>query len=330
MAALARHNTGLVPAYGSDPLTESVTAEFCKIFEKDVSVFFVGTGSVANALALAAYARPGAVYFAHQDAHLQVDECGCPELHTGGGKIIPVPGAGGKIDPAALSAAFDRVPDGVVHHGQAAGVSITQSTECGTVYSINEIREIAELARSRYLPLHMDGARFANALAHLGATPAEMTWKAGVDVLSFGGTKNGCWCAEAVVFFDTAKAKNFGYLRKRAGHLFSKSRFIGAQFEGYFSEAAWLETARHANAMASRLRSGLAEKGIRTAWPVEANEVFPVLTAGQIERLRQKGAVFYEWAFGDPELNDGETVVRLVTSFATTEEDVDRFIEAAG
>jgi len=330
MASLARHNSGLTPAYGSDPLTDAVTDRFCKIFEKDVSVFFVGTGSVANALALAAYARPGAVYFAHQDAHLQVDECGCPELHTGGGKIIPVPGAGGKIDPAALSAALDRVPDGVVHHGQAAGVSITQSTECGSVYSINQIREIAELARSRNLPLHMDGARFANALTHLDVSPADMTWKAGVDVLSFGATKNGCWCAEAVVFFDTAKAKNFGYLRKRAGHLFSKSRFIGAQFDGYFEDGNWLETARHANAMATRLAAGLAEKGIRTAWPVEANEVFPVLSGNQIETLRQNGAMFYEWPFGRPDINDGETVVRLVTSFATAEDDIDRFIDLVG
>ncbi|MEP3302840.1 MAG: beta-eliminating lyase-related protein, partial [Roseibium sp.] len=174
MAALARHATGLAPAYGSDPLTESVTARFSEIFETDVSVFFVGTGTAANSLALAAFAKPGGAIFCHPDSHIQVDECGCPEFMTSGGKLVSVPGEDGKFSAEALQEAMSAFPDGVVHHGQVASVSITQSTECGTVYTLDEIARIKSVALERDVALHMDGARFANALVSLGVTPAEM------------------------------------------------------------------------------------------------------------------------------------------------------------
>ena len=330
MAALARHQAGAVPSYGVDPLSKCVTDRLSEIFEREVAVFFVGTGSAANALALSAYTKAGAAFFCHPDAHIQVDECGCPEFFTGGGKLVSVPGENGKMSAQALETAIAGFPEGVVHHGQAAAISITQATESGTVYSLDEIRAIKAVADTRDLALHMDGARFANALVSLGCAPADMTWRAGVDVLSFGATKNGCWCAEAVVFFDPAAAKGFEYARKRAGHLFSKSRFIAAQFEGYLADDNWLMTAAHANRMAQRLADGIRNAGGRTAWPVEANELFPILKKADAERLKAAGAFFYEWpASGVPAASrpkDDEVCLRLVTSFATTEADVDLFL----
>ncbi|MFN4011969.1 MAG: threonine aldolase family protein [Pannonibacter sp.] len=325
--ALTRHASGLVPAYGSDPLTEAVSRRFSEIFERDVAVFFVATGTAANALALSAYARPGGVVFSHSGAHIQVDECGAPEFFTGGGKLRGLAGANGKITPEALSAAMADHPDGNPMHGQVSAVSISQATECGTVYRSGEIRALADAAHGRGIPLHMDGARFANAVSFLGLTPAEVTWKAGVDVLSFGATKNGCWCAEAVVFFNSDNALQFPYLRKRAGHLLSKSRFAAAQFDGYLADGHWLANAAHANGLAQTIGEGLVATGYRLAWPVEANEVFPVLPHNVIARLRAAGAMFYEWPADS--IGAEESAVRLVTSFATDPADVARFLELA-
>lgn len=332
MSALTRHGTGFAPGYGADPLTASVNATFNDIFEREVAVYFVATGTAANALALASYARPGGAVFCHRSSHINIDECNCPEFMTSGNKLVGISGVGCKITPEALRDAMSRFPDGVVMHGQVASVSISQATESGTVYSIGEIEAIAEVAHSRSVPLHMDGARFTNALVTLGCTPAEMTWKAGVDVLSFGGTKNGCWCAEAVVFFDPEKAREFEYFRKRAGHLFSKSRFVAAQFEGYFEDGSWRATAAHANAMAAKLAEGIASIGGRTAWPVEANELFPILKRTQFEDLKAAGAQIYEWPADDVSDNlapaEDEVCFRMVTSFATSGQDVTRFLEA--
>jgi len=331
MSALTRHNTGFSPAYGTDPLTASVAETFNEIFEREVAVYFVATGTAANALSLAACAKPGGAIFCHRDSHIQVDECNCPEFMTAGGKLVSVAGANGKFTPDSLTEAMAAFPDSVVHHGQVATVSISQATESGTVYTLDEIAAIKEACTSRAVPLHMDGARFANALTTLGCTPADMTWKAGVDVLSFGATKNGCWCAEAVVFFDPEAARGFEYFRKRGGHLFSKSRFVAAQLEGYFQAGNWLETAAHANGMATRLAEGIRDAGGRTAWPVEANELFPILKRSQFDALQAAGALIYEWPAKDlaSEHAPGEDEVcfRMVCSFATQEADVYAFLK---
>lgn len=325
MAALTRHNAGFAPAYGNDPLTAAVTQKFCRVFEKEVAVFFVATGTAANALALSAYAKPGGVIFCHAESHIEVDECGAPEFFSSGAKLAGIAGANGKIAPQSLEAAISKFTPGDVHHGQPAAVSITQASEAGTVYGIDEIRAIADVASSRGLALHMDGARFANALVHLGATPAEMTWKAGIDVLSFGATKNGCWCAEAVVFFDPRHAAQFGYLRKRGAQLISKSRFAAAQFEAYLADGHWLDLARHANGMALRLAEGIQASGTgRLAIVPQANEVFAIFAREKIAAFRAAGAVMHEWPGG--EVGSDESMVRMVTSFRTAAADVDAFL----
>ena len=323
---------GVAPAYGTSDLDKHVEKTFCEIFERDVAVFFVGTGTAANSLALASFNRPGGQVFCHREAHVNVDECNAPEFFATGSKLAPIDGPAGKFSPEALAAAIGRFPPDFVHGGQPMAVTITQATEAGTAYTLDEIAALSAVAKEAGLPLHMDGARFANALVHLGATPADMTWKRGVDILSFGGTKNGCWCAEALVLFDPSKARQMHYLRKRSAQLFSKSRFIAAQFDAYFRGGLWLDLARHSNAMASRLAEGFAASGkARLAWPTGSNELFAILPDAALKALREKGATFYDWHPG-PDLQatmqDDETLIRLVTSFATTQADVDAFLSA--
>jgi threonine aldolase len=330
--AISRESTRFGNAYGDSPIDKAVAARLSEIFERDVAVLFVATGTAANALALASVNRPGGVVFCHAASHVIEDECGAVEYLTGGARLLGVEGAAGKLDLSALRAAMDRFAPGVVHSGQPMAVSITQMTEAGTVYTPAEIGAISELAGERHLPLHMDGARFANALVALGVSPAEMTWKAGVDLLSFGGTKNGCMGAEALVFFDPKRAEDAPYLRKRAGQLFSKSRFIAAQFDAYLQDELWLQLAGHANSMAERLRAGLrSSNSAREAWPTQGNEVFAVLQRDDAERLRGAGAVFYDWP--EPHgaglaLGADEVLVRLVSSFATKTTEVDGLLES--
>ncbi len=324
--SLVRHAGGYAAAYGNSDLDRKVERTFGEIFERDVAVFFVGTGTAANALALTAANRPGGLSFCHREAHAVEDECGAPEYFMGGSRLFAVDGKDGRIDPANLEAALARYEPPSVHMGRPAAVSITQATEIGTLYDAAQIAHIAEMAHGRGIPLHMDGARFANALVTLGLTPAEMTWKAGVDMLSFGGTKNGCWCAEALVFFDPAKAADFAYMRKRAAQLFSKSRFVAAQFEAYFEGGLWLDMAGHANAMASRLAGHFRQApAARLGWEPQANEVFPILKTVDAERLKAAGIVFYDWPMphGREPVAPDETLCRFVASFATTEAEVD-------
>ncbi len=323
---------GFAPAYGASDLDKYVEKTFSEIFERDVAVFFVGTGTAANSLALAGVNRPGGQVFCHREAHVNVDECNAPEFFAAGAKLVPVDGPAGKLSPDALAEAIGRFPPDFVHGGQPTAVTLTQATEAGTAYTPDEIAAISDVAKQAGLPLHMDGARFANALVHLGASPAEMTWKRGVDLLSFGGTKNGCWCAEALVLFDPSRARQMHYLRKRSAQLFSKSRFVAAQFDAYFRDDLWLRLARHSNAMANRLAAGFAASGkARLAWPTGSNELFAILRADTAKALREKGATFYDWHPG-PDLKAtmaaDETLVRLVTSFATTQTDVDGFLSA--
>lgn len=320
-ALIAASTSGPMPSYGADPLTARVTEKISALFEREAAVFPVSTGSAANALALATLTPPYGAIYCHEMAHVNTDECGAPEMFTGGAKLVGLPGAGGKLTPSLLRTTLEKAGVGVVHSVQPAAVTLTQATEAGTVYTTDEIGALAEVAGSYGLPVHMDGARFANALVRLGCSPAEMTWKAGVDVLSFGATKNGALAAEAVVFFRPELASSFAFRRKRAGHLFSKMRFLSAQLDAYLTNDLWLRLARHANAMADRLAEGLtAIPGAALRDPVEANEIFIDLPEPVIAGLEQRGYAFYRW--------DG-TVIRLVTAWNTDADDIDRMIADA-
>jgi threonine aldolase len=332
--AVAREASRHGAAYGESALDKAVERRFSEIFERDVAVFLVGTGSAANGLAMAAVNRPGGVVFCHRDSHMLEDECGGVEYLTGGARLHGLDGGLAKIDPERLRAAVESFDPAFVHGGQPMAVSITQQNEAGGIYGVAEIRAIADIAHGRDLPLHMDGARFANALVHRGMTAAEMTWKAGVDLLSFGATKNGCIAAEALVVFDPARAHDAPFLRKRAGQLFSKQRFIAVQFEAYFSGDLWLRLARHSNDMADRLRAGIDRSSrIRQAWPTDGNEVFVVLRKEDAERLEKAGAAFHGWkppADGTLDIAGKDRLIRLVTSFATRAEEIDVFLTELG
>ena len=322
MAALAAANAGTAASYGADAITERLTRRFSEVFEREVAVFPVATGTAANALALATLTPPWGVVYGHREAHVQVDECGAPEFYSGGAKLRPLDGAHGKITAADLDAAI--MGRGVVHHAQPAAVSLTQSTEAGTVYQVAEIEAIAEVCRRHKLSLHVDGSRFANAVAALDRSPADLTWRAGVEALSFGATKNGTMTAEAVVFFEPAKATDFAYRRKRGGHLFSKMRFLSAQLEAYLADDFWLRNARHANRMAARLADGLAGvPGARPQHPVEANEVFVELPEPMIRGLYADGFQFYRWD------DESSVIIRLVTAFDTDPSAVEAFLASA-
>lgn len=323
--AVVRANEGAVASYGGDELTKRVEKKFCEIFKRDVAVFFVATGGAANSLALSQVTPPWGMILCHEESHIQMDECGAPEFYTGGAKLLPIAGFAAKISPGAVREALAGFPERPPHGMPASALSITQASECGAVYSVDEVKALASVVREAGIKLHMDGARFANALAALGCSPAEATWKAGVDVLSFGGTKNGCLIAEAVVFFDPADAKDFIFRRKRAAQLFSKMRFISAQFDAYLRDDLWLRMAAHANSMAKRLSAGLAAiAGCNIAYPTDANEVFVSFAPGVAERLRSGGATFYPWVTpGDPAKG---TMQRLICSWATTAGEVDAFL----
>lgn len=331
---LVRRAAGYETAYGDGALDKTLARTFSEIFERDVAVFYVATGSSANSLALTSVSKPGGIVFAHREAHILEDECGALEYLSGGTRIFPVDGTGGKMSSETLRAAIGRFAGEFVHAGRPAAVSLTQATEAGTVHSLEEIAALSSVAKAFGLPVHMDGARFANALASLGCSPAEMTWKSGIDLLSFGGTKNGCWCAEAIIMFDTSRAKDMAFLRKRATQLFSKSRFISAQFEAYFADGLWLRTAAHANGMAARLASAItASAAARLAWQPQANEVFAIMKKSVMDRALASGASFYDWrpphGFTGS-IGEDEVMCRLVTSFATTEDDVDALVALIG
>lgn len=327
MAALNKANMGSAPAYGADDWSQRLDEAFSTLFEKACRVFAVSTGTGANSLALAALSPPHGAVYCHTDSHIVVDECNAPEFFTGGAKLIDLPGANGKIDPAALQAALAQGWRGVQHHPQPSAISITQATEAGTVYKPAEIGAIAALGHAQGLRLHMDGARFANAVAALNVTPADLSWKAGVDVLSFGATKNGALAAEAVVFFDPDLADGFLFRRKRGGHLFSKMRFLSAQLLAMLDDNLWLDLARHANAQARSLSDGLAKlPGVSLAHPVEANEVFAELPPKMAQALIAKGFRFYPWSGAE---GAAGTLYRFVCAFDTKPESVAAFLETA-
>jgi threonine aldolase len=323
LAALGRANAGFAPSYGGDPIMEGVTASVRDLFEApEAAVYLTATGTAANALALALSCPPWGAVFCHTLAHIAEDECGAPEFFSGGAKLILVEGPHGKMDPEALRHALGRLGSSV-HNVQPGMLSITNVTEAGTVLSPDEVATLAALARARGLPVHLDGARFANALVATGASPAEMTWKAGVDVLSFGGTKNGLMGVEAVILFDPSRAREFELRRKRAGHLVSKHRYLSAQMEAYLADGLWLHLAGQANRMAARLAEGLVrQRDVRLLHPVDANILFVCLPEEAHARAAAAGAVYFRTEHHAP------GACRLVCSWSTSDEDVDRFLAA--
>jgi threonine aldolase len=327
MAAVNKANDGFVTSYGGDDLTAKLQSVTSDLFEKQVTVFPVTSGTAANALALSQIVPTFGAIYCYEAAHIVTDESGAPGFFTGGAQLVGFPATDGRIRPEQLTKAVAYAEDLGIHHVKPGAVTLTQATEWGTVYSLAEISAISEVAKQYELPVHMDGARFANALVHLGCTPAEATWKCGVDVLSLGATKNGALGAEAVVFFDPAMARDFERRRKRAGHLMSKLRFLSAQLNAYFEKGLWLENARHANAMAARLAQGLRTvPGARLLHPVAANEIFIALPEATVSGLETQGFKFYRWPL---HIADSGVTIRLVTCYATSSADVDAFIAAA-
>lgn len=333
--AIASANPGAAASYGGDDLTKTLESRMADLFETDLAVFPVATGTAANALSLAAAAPPWSGILCSHNAHVMTDECGAAEMFTGGAKLFGIEGRFAKVDAAALARRLECWPGGTPHHVQPAAISISQASEFGAVWSPAEVGALGGLAREHGLKLHMDGARFANAVAALGCSPADVTWKAGVDILSFGATKNGALAAEAIVVFDGDLARSLPFRRMKAGQLLSKGRFLAAQLLAYIEDGHWLELAGHANAMARSLGVAIdAAPGMRLAVPVEANEVFAFARSRVAEALTAAGAAFHDWPAGVPDetdpAQDGEILLRFVTSFQTTAEEVDRFAELVG
>ncbi len=333
MAALVRANEGYTLGYGNDAWTKRAEQRIAEVFKRDVDVFLIPTGTASNALALAHVTPPWGAVLCHADAHIATDECGAPEFFGSGIKLVGLPGDAGKITPEVLKASLEKPQWGAPHHVSPSVLSLSQATEAGTIYRPDEIRELAALAHAHGMAVHVDGARLGNALARMNVSPDEATWRAGVDVLSFGATKGGAMGAEAIIFFDRERSAGMAARRKRGGQLLSKHRFIAAQMEAFLTDDLWLKLARHANAMADRLSDRLTASGLKPVWPVEANEIFALLPRHVCERLRAAGAAFYEEPIDrlspTVTVEPDSILIRLVTSFATTAADIDAFVAVA-
>ena len=316
MEALAAANH-VDTAYDGDALSQSLDAAFSELFETTCEVVWIPTGTAANSLILAHFVRPWQGILCYEEAHIEVDECGAPTFYSGGAKLMPLPGRGAKIDAEALKARIAGIRKDV-HQVQPAAISITNATEYGLSWRAGEIGAISEIAKGAGMKLHMDGARFANAVAFLGCSPADVTWRAGVDALSFGFTKNGAMMAEAIVFFGGSGGPGVRELKKRGGHLLSKGRFVAAQIRAMLANDLWLANARAANAGAAKLAAAC---GNRLMYPVEANELFVRLTAEEAAKLRGAGFDFYDW---------GEGAARLVVSWDQDAEAVAPLAAAIG
>lgn len=319
LAALTAANAEPAPSYGDDPFTAEAKRRINEVFETECDVFFVFNGTAANALALAALCQRHHAVICHAMSHVDTDECGAPEFFTGGSKILPVDAPSAKLRPADIEPVFHRGHG--VHFPKIRALSLTQSTELGTLYSPDELRALTALAHERGLAVHVDGARFANAAAALrkqGQSPADLTWRAGVDVLSFGGTKNGLLTTEAVVFFNRPLAREFEYRVKQSGQLASKMRFAGAQWAAVLRDGSWLRYAGHANRQAQRLGSELQRLGYRLTTPTEVNGVFVEFPESVAQALEHRGWHFYP--FG------GENTYRLMCSWATRDETIAQFV----
>lgn len=323
LAALHDASRGEASSYGADPWTDELRARCAELFEHDVSIFPLATGTGANALALAAFAKPWGGIFCHTDAHIHRDEMGAPEFYTGGAKLVAIEGRDGKIGAAALDAAIDEFGSSGRMLVPAA-LSLTNATEAGTVYTRDELLELTELAHRHSMKVHVDGARFANAIISTGGSPAELSWKAGVDALVLGATKNGAMAAELLVVFDDTLAAELTTRVHRAGQRFSKMRFLSAQLLAYLKDGLWLRNAQHANLTARSLAEQLTVRGIEIVQPVEANIVFARFEPAVRERLAAAGALFYDWPLF------GENVVRLVCGFDANPHRIAEFAALTG
>ncbi len=330
LQALVDANQGFTHGYGEDQYTQAAVNELKDVFDCDLEAFFVPTGTAANCLALSCLVQPWQTILCHPQAHIIQDENTAPELLTGGARLKAIPTSSPKISHSDFVHFLENQAKDAPHNSIAGALSLTQSTEYGQVYQPEEIATLTRIAHEHDIQVHMDGARFTNALAHLQCHPKEISWQAGVDVLCLGATKNGALTAETVIFFDKDKAATFEQRRKRAGHLISKGRLFGAQISSWLSDNHWIELATHANAMAQALSTRLTNNPrCRLIFPVEANEVFVILSNKKIQELREQGAEFYEWPSSElapaDQPNNAETLIRLVTSFQTTAQEVDQF-----
>ncbi|MDX1625662.1 MAG: beta-eliminating lyase-related protein [Wenzhouxiangellaceae bacterium] len=327
LEALQQANEGFATAYAEDRWSRALDARFSEVFETDCRVLPLATGTAANSIVLSAFSPCWGAVMCHRNAHIHCDEGGAPEFYTHGAKLVALDGDDGKLRPGDLARAIDSAGAHGVHNVRPSVVSITQATECGTSYRPEEIAALAEVAHGRDLPLHMDGARFANAVSFLGRTPAEVTWKAGVDVLSFGATKNGAICAEAIVAFGETAGnaevlEAMERMRKRGGHLLSKMRYVSAQLLAMLEDDLWLDLAATANGRAMQLARAIREHPEASlAWPMEANEVFMRLSGEKLAALKDHGFEFHVWPGHDD-------LARLVCSFATEQREVDRLAAA--
>ncbi|WP_176250529.1 low specificity L-threonine aldolase [Sulfitobacter sp. HGT1] len=327
MTRLVQANEGHAMPYGKDAIMDEVRDAIRAAFEApEAAVYLVATGTAANALALACYTQPWQTIFCSTTSHINEDECNAPEFYAGAAKLTVIE-TDDKMTPDALRRAIEKHPDGNVHAAQRGPVSITQVTERGSVHTLDEIRALTAVAKDYDLPVHLDGARFANAMVALGCTPAEMTWKAGVDVVSFGGTKNGCMGVEAVVFFDPAKAWEFELRRKRGAHLFSKHRFLSAQMAGYMQDDLWMTMAQQANDNAAHLVDGLRAAGATFLHQPDANMVFASWPRRIHQKLHDAGAKYYIWN-GSLDGDDPEEFIgaRLVCDWSIGKPAIDQFL----
>lgn len=329
MQAIAAANAGHLPSYGADGITKAAQDALRRVFDAPkAAVHFVATGTAANALALSLLTPPWGRVFCHQSAHIQTSESGAPEFYSAGAKLVPVAGGDGRIDPDALAARLREFGRSSVHAGQNAAISLTNATEWGTVYDPDQVAALSDAAYHGGMAVHMDGARFANALAAQGGGPADLSWRAGVDVLTLGGTKNGCMGVEAVMIFDPVRAEEFEYRRKRGGHLLSKHRFLSAQVLAWLEDGLWLQMAGHANRMAAILGQGMqALPAVHLLAPVQTNSVFATLPRRMVNAARAAGAQFHLWPGDHIDDGHGPVSVRLVCAWDTQPQDVQALLD---
>lgn len=331
ITSVAAANTGYQASYGDDDIMDRVRAQLRDVLEAPkAAIYLVTTGTAANSLALSCYAQPWEAVFCARSAHVETDECGAPEFFTGGSKLVLLDGENGKIDPTGFEGRLATIDTTDPHVVQKGPLSITQITECGTAYSPDEVKALTTIAKANGMACHMDGARFGNAVIATGASPAELTWKSGIDVLSFGGTKNGLMGVEAVVFFDPDKAWEFELRRKRAGHLLSKHRYLSAQMEAYLKDGLWLELAQKANAQAAKLEQALSRvPDSALIYPRDGNIIFANWPRAGHRKAKQAGAQ-YSLGFGQSLEGDDNQLLsaRLVCNWATSDDDIARFVKA--